>query len=223
MRAQLRNGSAVACAAAVGGTAPCSGPLGPGELLARRGPPMCGGASCGACLGKADGMPLTLHKKPGALPTRHRKFPSYFVWDGKMRAGRIYKDSKKNAALPWARSITALGTAPEEVRTKGHAATLEEARLQFKASWQGFKPRRQWWHPSRKSGQNRSACASRGIRRQTSAAKMRGAERLPARLNAKPLATWARLENRETALAVENNLRLSSSCSWSVEAPQGLL
>ena len=98
-------------------------------------------------------MSLTLHKNPGALPAGHRKFPNYFVWDEKMRAGRIYKEeTPKNAALPWAWSITALGTASEEVRTKGHAATLEEARLQFGASWQGFKPRRQWWHPSHKSG-----------------------------------------------------------------------
>ena len=62
------------------------------------------------------------------------------LWDGKP-VGRIYKDSAvANDEVRWFWSIFASRPGPlSPVRIDGRAPTLDEAKTQFRASWEAFK------------------------------------------------------------------------------------
>jgi hypothetical protein len=63
----------------------------------------------------------------------------YSVFDDGVEIGRVYRNSTSRRALPWFWSIIALGPARAHVETDGRAATLEQAKTQFRENWDAFK------------------------------------------------------------------------------------
>ena len=57
---------------------------------------------------------------------------------GDWAMGRIYEQRGGPESMRWFRSLDGHLQQPAEMRTDGHAATLDEAKAQFEAAW------RQW-------------------------------------------------------------------------------
>jgi|KBSMisStaDraftv2_1062788.scaffolds.fasta_scaffold1359257_2 hypothetical protein len=83
-------------------------------------------------------MSLSLCKNPGVSASRHQQYPNYFILDGKIRIGRIYKEeAPTHPELPWFWSLMVRGKGQPNIQ--GHDATLPQAKAQFEASWRACK------------------------------------------------------------------------------------
>jgi hypothetical protein len=78
---------------------------------------------------------LTL--RPTALSSpAYRHWLDYIVVEDGRAIGRMYEDRHAKAELRWFWSITVYVDPMRGIITSGRAATLEEAKTQFRASWQ---------------------------------------------------------------------------------------
>jgi hypothetical protein len=70
-------------------------------------------------------------KNPGVSASRHQQYPNYFILDGKIRIGRIYKEeAPTHPELPWFWSLMVRGKGQPNIQ--GHDATLPQAKLAIK-------------------------------------------------------------------------------------------
>jgi hypothetical protein len=62
------------------------------------------------------------------------------VYEDGRKIGRLREEhAPAKPELAWYWSITVLGPGRGRVRTEGHAATLEQAKADFRAHWEVFK------------------------------------------------------------------------------------
>jgi hypothetical protein len=82
-------------------------------------------------------MPLTLRSAGRSSPAYRDWLDYVIVADGR-NVGRVYEDRHSRPELRWFWSITVYVDPKQGINTSGRAASLEEAKAQFRSSWQRF-------------------------------------------------------------------------------------
>ena len=79
-------------------------------------------------------MSLTMRATELASPIdQHRR--DFTVYSGDWAIGRIYEQRGSPESLRWFWSLYGVFGKPADMRTDGHAATLDEAKAQFETAW----------------------------------------------------------------------------------------
>ena len=80
-------------------------------------------------------MPLTL-LPTGLSSPAYRDWLDYVIVEDGRDVGRVYEDRHSRPQLRWFWSITVYVNPKVRITTSGRAASLQEAKAQFPASWQ---------------------------------------------------------------------------------------
>ena len=84
-------------------------------------------------------LPLTLRPTDIGTPPAFQHLKDYCVYEDGEKIGRIYQVHAAPPDRAWFWSHFLDGDARHHVTTSGHAATLEEAKAQFRTSLERFK------------------------------------------------------------------------------------
>ena len=81
-------------------------------------------------------LPLTLRRTDIGTPPAFQHLKDYCVFEDGEKIGRIYEQhAARSPEQAWFWSITALIPNPTVGPTNGHAATFEDAKVQFQEHW----------------------------------------------------------------------------------------
>ena len=79
-------------------------------------------------------MPLTMRATGLASPVDKDR-QDYTIYSGDWAMGRIYEQRGSRDSMRWFWSLHGILGKPADMRTDGHAPTLDEAKAQFEAAW----------------------------------------------------------------------------------------
>ena len=79
-------------------------------------------------------MPLTM-RPTGLASGVDKDRPDFTIYSGDWALGRIYEQGGGPQPARWFWSLRGILGKPADLRTDGHAATLDEAKVQFESAW----------------------------------------------------------------------------------------